>query len=90
LYFLYCVVVLLRLCIFILVCFACTGVRTAATERQRNCCSNNRKWEEKQPLSLTHALCVGVSVYNGLDTTIVSVLAMYHQEVAVLLYIRDI
>jgi hypothetical protein len=28
----YCVFVLFRLCIFILICFVCTGVRTAATE----------------------------------------------------------
>jgi len=32
LYCLYCVIVLFRLCIFILICFVCTGVRTAATE----------------------------------------------------------
>jgi hypothetical protein len=29
---LYCVFVLFRLCIFILVCFVCTSVRTTATE----------------------------------------------------------
>jgi hypothetical protein len=28
----YCVFVLFRLCIFILICFVCTGVRTTATE----------------------------------------------------------
>jgi len=32
LYFLYCVSVLFRLCIFILICFVCTSVRTTATE----------------------------------------------------------
>jgi hypothetical protein len=32
LYCLYCVFVLFRLCIFILICFVCTSVRTAATE----------------------------------------------------------
>ena len=32
LYCLYCVFVLFRLCIFILTCFICTGVRTTATE----------------------------------------------------------
>ena len=31
-YCLYCVFVLFRLCIFILICFACTIVRTTATE----------------------------------------------------------
>ena len=29
---LYCVFVLFRLCIFVLICFVCTGVRTTATE----------------------------------------------------------
>jgi p-aminobenzoyl-glutamate transporter AbgT len=29
--------VLFRLCIFILICFVCTGVRTTATEWQLNC-----------------------------------------------------
>jgi len=33
----YCVFVLFRLCIFILICFVCTGVRTTATEWQLNC-----------------------------------------------------
>jgi len=33
----YCVLVLFRLCIFILICFVCTGVRTTATEWQLNC-----------------------------------------------------
>ena len=37
LYCLYCVFVLFRLCIFILICFVCTGVRTTATESQLNC-----------------------------------------------------
>jgi hypothetical protein len=32
LYCLYCVFVLFNLCVFILICFACTGVRTTATE----------------------------------------------------------
>jgi len=32
LYCLYCVFVLFRLCIFILICFLCTSVRTSATE----------------------------------------------------------
>ena len=32
LYCLYCVFVLFRLCIFILICFVCTSVRTSATE----------------------------------------------------------
>jgi hypothetical protein len=32
LYSLYCVFVLFRLCIFILICFVCTGVRTTGTE----------------------------------------------------------
>jgi len=32
LYCLYCVFVLFRLCIFILICFVCTSVRTTATE----------------------------------------------------------
>jgi hypothetical protein len=31
-YCLYCVFVLFRLCIFILICFVCTGVKTTATE----------------------------------------------------------
>ena len=30
--FLYCVFVLFRLCIFILICFVCTSVRTTATD----------------------------------------------------------
>jgi hypothetical protein len=33
----YCVFVLFRLCIFILICFVCTGVRTTATEGKFNC-----------------------------------------------------
>ena len=37
LYCLYCVFVLFRLCIFILICFICTSVRTTATEWQLNC-----------------------------------------------------
>jgi len=37
LYSLYCVFVLFRLCIFILICFVCTSVRTAAIEWQLNC-----------------------------------------------------
>jgi hypothetical protein len=37
LYCLYCVFVLFCLCIFILICFVCTGVRTTATEWQLNC-----------------------------------------------------
>ena len=32
LYFLYCVFVLFRLCLFILICFVCTSVRTTVTE----------------------------------------------------------
>jgi hypothetical protein len=32
LYCLYCVFVMFRLCIFILICFVCTGVRATATE----------------------------------------------------------
>ena len=32
LYCLYCIFVLFRLCIFILICFVCTSVRTTATE----------------------------------------------------------
>ena len=36
LYCLYCVFVLFRLCIFILICFVCASVRTAATECQLN------------------------------------------------------
>jgi hypothetical protein len=41
LYCLYCVFVLFRLCIFILICFVCTTVRTTATEWQLNCSNNN-------------------------------------------------
>ena len=41
LYCLYCVFVLFPLCIFILICFVCTSVRTTATEWQLNCSSNN-------------------------------------------------
>jgi len=37
LYCLYCVFLLFRLCIFILICFVCTSVRTTATEWQLNC-----------------------------------------------------
>jgi hypothetical protein len=37
LFCLYYVFVLFRLCIFILICFVCTGVRTTATEWQLNC-----------------------------------------------------
>ena len=37
LYSLYCVFVLFCLCIFILICFVCTSVRTTATEWQLNC-----------------------------------------------------
>jgi hypothetical protein len=37
LYCLYCVFVLFRLCIFILICFVCTSVRTTDTEWQLNC-----------------------------------------------------
>jgi hypothetical protein len=37
LYCLSCVFVLFRLCIFILICFVCTSVRTTATEWQLNC-----------------------------------------------------
>ena len=36
LYCLYCVFVLLGVCIFILICFVCTSVRATATERQIN------------------------------------------------------
>jgi hypothetical protein len=32
LYFVYCVLVLFRLCKFILICFVCTSVRATATE----------------------------------------------------------
>jgi len=41
LYCLYCVFVLFRLCIFILICFVCTSIRTAATEWQLNCSSSS-------------------------------------------------
>ena len=41
LYCLYCVFVLFRLCIFILICFVCTSVRTNATDWQLNCNNNN-------------------------------------------------
>ena len=41
LYCLHCVFVLFPLCIFILICFVCTSVRTTATEWQHNCSSNN-------------------------------------------------
>jgi hypothetical protein len=34
---LYCIFVLFRLCIYILICFVCTSVRTTATEWQLNC-----------------------------------------------------
>jgi len=34
---LYCAFVLFRWCVFILICFFCTSVRTTATERQLNC-----------------------------------------------------
>jgi len=37
LYCLYCVFVLFRLCIFILICFVCTSLRTTATEWKLNC-----------------------------------------------------
>jgi len=37
LYCLYCVFVVFRLCVFILICFVCTGVRTTATGWQLNC-----------------------------------------------------
>ena len=38
----YCVFVLFRLCIFILICFVCTSVRTTATEWQLKCsCSSS-------------------------------------------------
>ena len=37
LYCLYCVFVLFRLCIFILICVVCTGVRTTASQWQLNC-----------------------------------------------------
>jgi hypothetical protein len=41
LYCLYCDFVLFRLCIFILICFVCTSVRTTATRWKLNC-SNNK------------------------------------------------
>ena len=41
LYYFYCVFVLFRLCIFILICFVCTSVRTTATEWKLNCNNNN-------------------------------------------------
>ena len=37
LYCLYCVFVLFLLCIFILICFVCTSVRTTATDLKLNC-----------------------------------------------------
>jgi hypothetical protein len=37
----YTVFVLFRLCIFILICFVCTSVRTTVTEWQINCSNNN-------------------------------------------------
>ena len=41
LYCLYCVFVLFSLCIFILICFVCTNVRTTATEWKLNRNNNN-------------------------------------------------
>jgi hypothetical protein len=41
LYCLYCVFVLFRLCVFILICFVCTSVRTTATELKLNCSSSS-------------------------------------------------
>jgi hypothetical protein len=41
LYCLYCVFILYRLCIFILICFVCTSVRTTTTEWKLNCNNNN-------------------------------------------------
>jgi hypothetical protein len=35
------VFILFHLCIFIIICFVCTGVRTSATEWQLNCSNNN-------------------------------------------------
>jgi len=40
LYCLYCVFVLFHVCIFILICFVCTSVRTTATEWKLNCTSS--------------------------------------------------
>ena len=40
-YCLYCVFVLLRLRVFILICFMCTAVRTIASEWKLNCSNNN-------------------------------------------------
>jgi len=59
LYCLYCVFVLFRLCVFILVCSVCTGIRTAATEWQLNCSNNNNNNNNIkifQLLLLTHIL----------------------------------
>ena len=51
LYSLYCVFVLFRLCIFILSCFVCTGVRTTGTECELNCSNNNSNSHNKCPRS---------------------------------------
>ena len=48
LYCLYCVFVLFRLCIFILICFVCTSVRTTATEWQLNWNNNNNNNNNKR------------------------------------------
>jgi hypothetical protein len=50
LYCWYCVFVLFRLCIFILICFVSTSARTAATKWTRNCCNNNNN-NNKQKIS---------------------------------------
>ena len=55
LYRLYCFL-LFRLCIFILICFFCTSVRTTATEWKLNCSNNNNNnshTHDSQPLDPT-------------------------------------
>jgi hypothetical protein len=50
LYCLYCVFVLFRLCIFILICFVRTGVRTTATSDNSIAVNNNNKKKKKKKL----------------------------------------
>ena len=59
LYFLYCVFVLFRLCIFILNCYVCTSVRTTATEWKLNCSNNNNNDNNNNLFQFTrsNALC---------------------------------
>jgi hypothetical protein len=64
---LYCVFVLFRLCIFILICFVCTSVRTTATEWQLNCSTNNDNDDNNNNIAWTDNIEPTKNATDGAD-----------------------